>query len=314
MPALLALLVWGCSSDTRIVLLEPDDTPPNDAGARADAGERVDAGRGGGGSGTGGTSGAGAGGSGAGGKAGTGGAGGSGGAPSGSGGEDGGSHGSGLDALMLRYDFGGTGSVVIDRVGDADGALRGGAMLDGDGGVALDGDDDYVDLPNHIVSRLTDATFVVWLTWDGGVCWQRIFDFGANDAGEDAVGDATSALFVTPVACGSNERLLALAEFTMSEYRLYGAGPLPDGEPVQVALVIDAAQDTFALYVDGQQVSSAPTGFELSDIDDVNNWLGRSQWVQDINLRGRYDEFRIYAAALSPRDVATLYRRGPDRP
>jgi hypothetical protein len=53
-----------------------------------------------------------------------------------------------------------------------------------------------------------------------------------------------------------------------------------------------------------------PVGLEA--IDDVNNWLGRSQWRQDFNLPGAYNEFRIYDSALSSADVAAIYALGPD--
>ena len=68
------------------------------------------------------------------------------------------------------------------------------------------------------------------------------------------------------------------------------------------------------LYVDGAAEAQAPAEFRLADVDDVNNWLGRSQWVQDVNLAARYDEFRIYDRALSADEIMLLFTRGPDRP
>ena len=45
----------------------------------------------------------------------------------------------------------------------------------------------------------------------------------------------------------------------------------------------------------------------------TNNWLGRSQWVQDTHfMQGTYDEFRIYDVALSDADLAALEAAGPD--
>jgi hypothetical protein len=84
--------------------------------------------------------------------------------------------------LVLRYDFSGTGTRVNDLVGGADAVVMGGAALDGAGGVELDGDNDFVDMPNGILSRHDSATIVAWLDWMGAVenCWQRIFDFGSS--------------------------------------------------------------------------------------------------------------------------------------
>jgi len=61
-------------------------------------------------------------------------------------------------------------------------------------------------------------------------------------------------------------------------------------------------------------VAQGAAAFRLRDIDDRNNWLGRSQWVQDLLMTARYDEFRIYDRALSESEVAALYARGPDQP
>ena len=49
-----------------------------------------------------------------------------------------------------------------------------------------------------------------------------------------------------------------------------------------------------------------------SQHDQVNNWLGRSQWSQDPFYNGSINGFRIYDGALSPADVAASFARGPD--
>jgi hypothetical protein len=49
----------------------------------------------------------------------------------------------------------------------------------------------------------------------------------------------------------------------------------------------------------------------LSLIDDVNNWLGRSQW-NDAMFQGNFNEFRIWEGALSSEQVAANRAAGPD--
>jgi hypothetical protein len=219
----------------------------------------------------------------------------------------------GMGGLALRYDFTGTGMTVPDRVATANGQLVGGAMLDGQGGVVLDGKDDYVDMPNGVVSRLDSATFMAWLTWDGGVCWQRVFDFGSTDQGENASAHGETALFLTASACPNNN-LFASLEIGSKRETVADDAALPDGRTVQVALVIDRAQSSSTLYVDGARVASTARAFDLHTLDDENNWLGRSQWIQDLYLRARYDEFRIYARALSANEIAAAFARGADQP
>jgi hypothetical protein len=217
------------------------------------------------------------------------------------------------DSLIHRYDFAGTGTVVADLVGGADGTLEGGATLDGDGWVTLDGADDYVNLPNGLISSLTSVTLVAWLEWDGGVCWQRIFDFGSNDQGEDMVGNGTSSLFLTPANCPRSVLELSL-ELASVRIDLLGPQSMPSTRAVQVAVVIDGESEEAGVYLDGAPFVEAVFPLSLGEVDDVNAWLGRSQWVQDFNLRGRYDEFRIYSAALAPDQIEEIWERGPDAP
>ncbi|MGD8862169.1 MAG: LamG domain-containing protein [Myxococcales bacterium] len=216
-------------------------------------------------------------------------------------------------SLLLRYDFEGEGEVVMDRVGEAHGRALGGTALDGLGGLPLDGIDDYVDMPNGLLSDREQVTIMAWLSWSGGVCWQRVFDFGSTDAGEDLSGNATSSLFLTPASCP--EGVLAFMTERQSVQRVLTAPePLPLERTVQVALAFDGAAGEVALYVDGALQALDTIDHTLDEVQDVNNWLGRSQWVQDHYLQGRYEELRIYDRALAADEVATLYERGPDAP
>jgi hypothetical protein len=217
------------------------------------------------------------------------------------------------DGLVHRYDFGGAGTVVLDSVGSADGTVVGGAALDGAGGVVLDGVDDYVNLPNRLVSVQSSATIALWLEWYGGPCWQRLFDFGNNDAGEDAVGNGTTSLFVTASTCPEGV-LASLFEYPGEKHAVLAPAVLPANQPVFVALVVNGGNAQYELYLDGTLVGAAELVRQLNELDDINNWLGRSQWVQDLALRGRYDELRIYSQALGSDRIAMLFQRGPDQP
>jgi len=218
-------------------------------------------------------------------------------------------------ALIHRYDFSGSGSVVFDRIGTAHGNLRGGATLTDSGGVELDGLDDFVDLPNRLVSSLESATLVTWLRWYGGNCWHRIFDFGSTLEGEGISGEATSNMFVTPRDCpgpGPTALLGTRSSSFNTEVSIRSPTPFSTQTDHQVALVIDGARMNMELYIDGQPNGQASLRVGLAAIDDVNDWLGRSQWRQDFNLPGRYDEFRIYARALSLAEIRRIQELGPD--
>lgn len=216
-----------------------------------------------------------------------------------------------------RYDFGGTGSVAFDRIGGAHGNLRGGATLDGRGRVELDGKDDYVDLPNGLISRLHSATFVVWFEWyDGRICWQRVFDFGSTVQGEDVVGDATSNVFVTPLDCPGPGPLAWFGnrfDGGNTEVLIEGRIPFPVNRESQVALVVNGDTRLMQFYIDAQSHGEVALRVGFEGIEDVNNWIGRSQWVQDWFFYGRFTEFRIYDEALTAFEVTYLNYRGPDQ-
>jgi hypothetical protein len=225
-------------------------------------------------------------------------------------------------ALRNRYSFAGTGTTVTDSVGTAHGTAVN-ATLGDTGTLTLSGGDTssppYVNLPNGLISSLTNATFELWVTWNHtastGRNWQRIFDFGTSGT-ENMQTNATFAtmtyLFLTPLAGTTPMGLRGTFSTTgtTSETSVGTATPLANGTVQHLALVIDDAGNEMSLYLNGalQQATAFPGA--LSEISDVNNWLGRSQWTGDYEFAGVFDEFRIYEAALSAAQIATSRSAG----
>jgi hypothetical protein len=184
----------------------------------------------------------------------------------------------------------------------------------GAGGGATNGD--YVDLPNDLVSPLTQMTIECWTTWnDDTQGWARAYDFGTSNQGEDLSGAADGAgvhtFYFTP-RTGYNQNAIL-------EYRLGGTAPniqpggkLPLGEEVLITQVTDDKADKVKLYLNGIALGgfSAPL-FKLKDMVDNNNWLGRSQWGDPMYV-GSFNELRIYDTALSAEAIAADYLAGPD--
>lgn len=224
-----------------------------------------------------------------------------------------------LAALVHRYAFDGTGTVVHDSAGGPDGTVVG-ATLSGSGSVSLAGQmsDQYVDLPNGIVSALDSATFEAWLTWYGGREWQRIFDFGDDDTElEGSRGTGGTYLFLTPRITDDGGRLVRVAYQRPSypEVQLDATRTLPMGVLTHVAVTFDAATETLAIYLDGalessKVVDSVPV--RLSVIHDINAWLGRSQYEADPELGATFEEFRVYAEALTASQIRSSFVAGPN--
>lgn len=226
-----------------------------------------------------------------------------------------------LSSLSHRYRFDGEGTVVLDTRGAAHGTVIG-TMLDGTGQLTLAGarTGQYVDLPNGIISGLSSTTIEAWITWDGGDPWQRIFDFGSNNGGEDVQGRsgisylffATSSVADTTRNVGGGLRLVYAQDSVGDEDVCAAADPLPSGTATHVAAVVDAAAQTMAIYQDGALVMECPLTRPLSAIADVNDWLGRSNYQADGDFAGKFDEFRIYDAALSASQLGESFLAGPD--
>lgn len=239
--------------------------------------------------------------------------------------------------LKHRYSFSeDAGAVTIaDSVGGADATLvdvTGGSSFGGgqltlgnDGGQSSNsGAGDYVDLPNGIVSDLvgddgsTQFSIEAWFTWTGAGDWQRIWDLGTSVGGEDVSdsGDGTTQIFATPQAGGGGVRVAwrgqGLGETSMTHQPSASAN-----EEHHLVFVWDESDTSASFYLDGALVGrDGGTNITIADNvagNDVNNWLGRSQW-NDTLFVGSYNEFRIWESALGPLDVAKNFIGGADNP
>jgi hypothetical protein len=214
------------------------------------------------------------------------------------------------DALVHRYELNGVGTAVVDSISGPDGIVLNTA-LDDRGFASLAGDDEYLSLPNGLLSSGDDRTLEAWLTWRGGAPWQRVFDFGVSNAGEFNQGVGISFLYL---AATSNLDRLAVAyrQVGSPEVRLDGTRALPIGTLAHVAVVVDSQSGELALYLNGTLNASRALLQPLTAVEDVNAWIGRSQFAIDADLDADVTEFRIYDRALGADELAASYALGPD--
>ena len=225
--------------------------------------------------------------------------------------------------LVHRYSFSGN---VNDSVGSAHGTLlnntgnaafeNGQLILGNDGSQSSNNNNgDYLDLPNGIISALGDhATFEAWTTWRGSATWERIFDFGTSDGGEDEspTGSNSYYIFLTPqggpgvLRFGMSNPIPSRIEITIDNTAV-----LPQNTEQHVAITWDGANRSVKMYLNGNLVNQGQMHFALSDITDNNNWLGRSQWP-DAMYVGSYNEFRIYDSALTAEEIEVSFIAGAD--
>lgn len=224
-------------------------------------------------------------------------------------------------ALVHRYAFDGTGSVARDDVGGAHGTIVN-TELAGLGQLYLDRAaelEQYVELPNGIISALDSATFEVWVTWDTPPAmpkpfWERIFDFGVSTAGEDQRESGKSYLFLAPGQPGTtpNRPRAAFRDaLTDGEVLVDAPDAAPSNVVFNMAVVVDAKTQELVLYMNGLEERRTALTEPLASIEDVNNWLGRSQFAVDTRFGGAFLEFRIYDQALTRAQLVESLALGP---
>jgi len=235
-----------------------------------------------------------------------------------------------------------TGTTVPDLIGNANATVRGnGATFSGsaltlpgttDGNQAPSNISAYLDLPNGIISSKTSITFELWATQVAARNWQRLVDIGrTNLAGNVAAQGAGAApgeiLHTATTAPGgtasSDNLMLAINRGTAANQQRF-VGRLNDAAELATDSNVTLATGTrhhFAItYTDGAGSSGSTGGqlawylngtlaatrdlpFKLSAIEDVNNWLGRSQYSGDSCGNIIYDEVRIHRRALSQNEI-----------
>lgn len=240
-------------------------------------------------------------------------------------------------ALVHRYDFN---TNLNDLVGTANGNLvdpgniasfSGGMLNLPNSGASSNqtpfATGAYVNLPNGIISSLgTQATFETWINMNSNRNWAEIWSFGTSDAGEDVASGAGNSRYITLIPQNGANQKLRLTHRSIggtgdpAENFVDGTAALSTGTEHQLVAVwnqsdtTDGPTGTQYLYLDGAVVghSAIRSGITLATIQDVNNWLGRSQWPDPL-IDAKYDDFRIFNTALSPQDVLTDFNAGPNQ-
>lgn len=190
-------------------------------------------------------------------------------------------------------------------------------------------EDAYIDLPNGMVTAAVNSgtngaiSVEMWATVAETHTWQRFFDFGNSNDGENTSNSgATTDYFYIAANSGRFTNGLSTevhsATAPLNEVGL--TGPFPNGTQNHVIGVYNhndtslGPNGTYYLYLNGALLASkameaAPN---LRTMNDVNNWIGRSQWPDPI-FDGLFNEFRIYDHALNATEVAFNNVLGPDQ-
>jgi autotransporter-associated beta strand protein len=163
--------------------------------------------------------------------------------------------------------------------------------------VVLDGTNNYIQLPANIANS-SSFTFAAWVNWNGGVAWQRIFDFGD---------DESHYLFLTPNSGGST---LRFAINNGGGEQQLNAAILPSGSWQHVCVTISGSNAK--LYTNGVlAASSSSLSITPASITPMYNFLGKSQFPADPLFAGKVDEVQIADYAFTQSQIAALMTDSP---
>lgn len=193
----------------------------------------------------------------------------------------------------------------------------------------------YLDLPNGLVSSKTNLTVEIWATLISVRNNQRLFDFGRmNIAGVGtgaAPGEITSDSTTAPGASSISDdfNLNVSTEGSLNAQRFESRINEASSVQLNTALTTTAGTEchyvvTFAdgvgtypltggrvsIYRDGTLTGTIDLPHQLADIEDVNNWLGRPQNVNDNTSNLAYNEVRIFDHAFSQSEVTASRTAG----
>jgi uncharacterized protein len=217
----------------------------------------------------------------------------------------------GETALVARYLL--AGNVQDSSRNQSHATLHGAADSFGDDPqfgrvLVLKGDDGpFVTLPGKMLIGFDSLSVAGWVQLESDAPWQRFFDFGQG---------TEAHLFCTPLGAEAEEGFRA--RITDSGWASE-QGPVAPRPPlrrwVHLAVVLDASQQTLAVYADGKLLSSeGDVELTLENVLDQQDgaknqlWIGKSSYASDPTLTGRLHDLRIYSIPLSAEQVATIHR------
>ncbi|MBD5785525.1 family 43 glycosylhydrolase [Cellulosimicrobium terreum] len=186
----------------------------------------------------------------------------------------------------------------------ADGSTFGPATLVGGqataDGATLDGTDDYVDLPDHLLAGLTDAT----VSLDVLVATDQATPYFIYGLGNSSGSSGNGYLFTT----GNAYRTSIATGNWSTEQTVTKGSNLTRG--VWKTLTWTLSGTTASLYEDGVQVKQSTTVTtdpgQIGAGQTTANYVGRSLYSGDRYLKGQVRDFRVYDRAVTAAEAAEL--------
>ena len=209
-------------------------------------------------------------------------------------------------ALAHRYSFNtNANSAVWDSIGMAHGALMGNATLTNGALKLTSASGDYVNLPGGLVSGSSAVTLEFWATFGASGNWARVVDFG-NISGSSG----QNYFFFSPHNDSSGQTMEMRIN---SSTKTFAFNPVLDHRAVHVVCLVDPANNYAAVYTNGLLAATRTGSWSaFTSVNTAWSFIGRSLFSGDAYLNATIDELRLYDGRLTPEEIATDYKFGPD--
>ncbi|WP_110930153.1 immunoglobulin-like domain-containing protein [Paenibacillus bouchesdurhonensis] len=162
----------------------------------------------------------------------------------------------------------------------------------------------YIEIPQGVLTGLTDITVSSLVHWKGAHSAEWIFALGQ---------DSNKYLFVTPKrnsGDGSARLGLGITSWNNEAAANAATGSLEADEWKLVTAVMSETEGTLTLYIDGVEVAADSTrGYTLSQINNVggsSGYVGKSFYEADPYYSGMIADFRVYDGALTAAEIKGL--------
>ena len=200
--------------------------------------------------------------------------------------------------LVHSYTF--ADGTAQDQVGDADGIINGGTIVDGTYISEVDGD--YITLPGEeiAINAFPSITIEAYVKTGVNPGWTMLSYFGNTTGGSNT--------FWLSIA--RNDDVSRIETNTYSSQN-YTSALEPAADELH-HVVGKLSNDTIYLYMDGVLITKAATdvNYQISQISNTTAWLGHGAY-NDPNWKGSIYEFNIYEGLM---DDATIAARSANFP
>lgn len=201
---------------------------------------------------------------------------------------------------ILQYTFDGK-NELADQNGKNKLTLLGGASITEDGNTGkallLDGEDDFAQLPDNIMSE--EMTITAWVKINKFTVWGRVFDFGT---------DSSENFFFAPYSGGASRTEIKTKD---------GADTMDAVQETELDWVhyaVTVGNNTVSYYRNGRLISSKKITQSLGEMNNVANYIGKSHYDGDAYLAAAVDDFRVYDTALDRNEICNVMAEGEITP